>query len=451
MKRKVIDFTKGPIAPSLLSFAIPLFFTNILQQAYSITDSIIVGQLLGPMAIAAIGATQTFTNLSISFAIGITLGLSVTLSQFFGAHDEESMRKTVSTGYIFFSIIAIIISILGIIFTPAVLRATGCPDEIKGDSTAYLRIIFLGTFFQILYNTTSSMFRGVGNSRMPLYFLAISSVINIFLDIFFIRIGLGVAGTALATILSQVISSIVAFAVFQNLYPEASLRIREAVFDLKIVKKFLAIGVPSGFKGTAYWLGFVFITAVVNGFGPITIAAFSVAGKIDAFIQTPMISLQNGLSSFVGQNAGARKPERIKQGVHISMGFGILFSLIMTGIVWIFSPFIMHMFTPDEAVIAIGVQYLRITSIFYIIYALQEVVQGVAVGTGNTLILLLSTLVAMWVCRVPLVYHAAAAYGLEGIWWSLPSGWFIAAIFANGYYLSGKWKKRIMKNNSTNK
>ncbi len=447
MKRKYIDFTTGNIGKPLIAFSIPLFLGNILQQLYSITDAMIVGNLLGPEALAAIGATSPITNLSISLAIGVTLGVSVTVSQFFGANDNDNVRLTISTGYIFFLFFGIAIMILGISLTPAILRLISTPSEILQDAIAYLRITFCGTVFLIGYNVTNSMFRGFGNSKMPLILLALSTVMNIFLDYILIRFaGMGVDGAALATITSQAIAFILAFTMFQKNYGDFRLRIRNTrLFSRKILADSLRIGIPSGLKGSTYWLGFVFITSVINRFGTATIAAYSIAAKIDSLLQTPIISLQNGLSTFVGQNAGANKPERIKNGVRTSMSFGMAFAVFMTVAVFCFAHPILSLFTDDPEVIAIGTDYLRITSIFYIIYALQEVVQGVAVGVGNTLILLCSTIVAMWVIRVPLVYLAADMFGAEGIWWCLPSGWFVAAAFANGYYLSGKWRERIKK------
>ena len=447
MNRRTIDFTTGSIAKPLVAFSIPLFFGNILQQLYSITDAIIVGNLLGPDALAAIGATSPITNLSIALAIGITLGVSVTVSQFFGAHEPDKVRLTISTGYIFFFVFGLAIMLAGILLTPAILRLISTPPEIFADAVTYLRITFAGTVFLIGYNVTNSMFRGFGNSRMPLILLAVSTALNVFLDYILIRYGgMGVGGAALATITSQAVAFIFAFVVFQRSYGEFRLTIRRGKhFSRDILSDCLRIGIPSGLKGSTYWLGFVFITSVINRFGAATIAAYSIAAKIDALLQTPMISLQNGLSTFVGQNAGANKPDRIKSGVRTSMSIGFIFAIFMTVAVFCFARPILSLFTDSTEVIEIGTGYLRITSVFYIIYALQEVVQGVAVGVGNTLILLCSTIVAMWIVRVPLVYAAAARFGAEGIWWCLPSGWFIAAAFANGYYLSGKWKDRIKK------
>ena len=446
MAKNTIDFTTGNIAKPLIAFSIPLFLGNIFQQFYSITDAIIVGNLLGPNALAAIGATSPITNLSIALAIGITLGVSVTVSQYFGAHDSAKVRLTISTGYIFFMVFGLTVMLLGLILTPAILRLISTPEEILSDAIAYLRITFAGTVFLIGYNVTNSMFRGFGNSRMPLILLALSTVLNIFLDYAFIRFfGMGVDGAALATIISQAIAFIFAFICFQRNYSDFRLTPREIRFSGRILSDCLRIGIPSGLKGSTYWLGFVFITSVINSFGAATIAAYSIAAKIDSLLQTPVISLQNGLSTFVGQNAGANKPERIKAGVRTSMSFGIIFAIFMTIAVFCFAHHILAIFTDDAQVIEIGTQYLRITSVFYIRYALQEVVQGVAVGVGNTLILLCSTIVAMWVVRVPLVYAVAARFGAVGIWWCLPSGWFIAAAFANGYYLSGKWRERIRK------
>ena len=446
--KKSMDFTSGQIIKPLLLFSLPMFVANILQQMYNVTDSIIVGQLLGSNALASIGASSAIINLSISLVIGMTLGVAVTVSQLFGAQDITNVQKAVSTCYSFFISCGILISIIGYILSPKLLEIVNTPPEILYDALSYLRITFMGTTLMIGYNVANAIYRGLGNSRLPLIFLIISTIFNIILDIVFVKkLNLGVKGTALATIISQAISFILSFSYYQRNYRSIKLSPSNFNFELSLLKKVLKIGVPSGIKGGMYWGGFVVITSLINSYGPNTVAAYSIASRIDSILQSPLISLQHALSTYVGQNYGARKKDRIKTGVKTSMLIGLCFSLIMTLIVFLLSNSLLSLFTDNRTVIEIGTQYLHITSMFYIIYALQEVVQGVAIGSGDTIILMISTITAMWIVRIPCAYFFSSLWQSKGIWLSLPTGWFVAAIFANGYYLSGHWKKKIDKKN----
>lgn len=443
-KKQTMDFTKGPIVKPLLLFALPLLLGNILQQLYQITDSLIVGNILGKQALAAIGATAPITNLSIAVAIGTTLGVSVLVSQFFGAHDTENVKKTIVTTYWFFIPYAIVISIIGTIFAKQFLLITNTPLEILDNATKYLRITFLGSSCMIGYNVANAVFRGIGNAKKPLLLLVLSIILNVILDLVFLLVfKTEVWGTALATIISQGVAFACSLYFFKKEHKEFHSKIRKSMFSPHLLKRCLSIGIPSGLKGSLYWAGFVFITAIINSYGTATIAAYSIAARIDAFIQLPLLSLSHSLSTYVGQNVGAGDASRIKAGVRVSTTIGIVFSLLMTAFVFLGAEAGLRLFTNDDEVIRIGIQYLHYVSLFYLIYSLQEVVQGVAVGCGDTIILLISTLVAMWVIRVPLAFFLSARMGALGIWLSIPSGWIVAMLFSNGYYLSGWWKKRI--------
>lgn len=443
--KRTVDFTKGPITKPLLLFALPMLFGNILQQMYSITDSIIVGRFLGDVALAAIGASSPVVRLSISMIIGFTLGVSVVISHYFGAHDDEGVRKAVATCCTFFFYCSIAISIIGYIATPYILKSMATPPDAMEDAIRYLRVSFIGSLLMIGYNVVNSVFRGLGNSKLPLYMLLLSTLLNVVLDVFFVfALRLGVAGSAWATVISQGIAFMLSFAYFQRMYKEYAFSFRSTHFYRGDLFRILKIGVPSGVKGSMYWLGFVLITGVVNSYGAFAIAAFSTASKIDSFVQTPMIALSSSLSTYVAQNVGAKQECRIKKGVRVSILLSLLFAFVMTVSVFFFAEKLMHLFTENESVIELGSQYLKIVSVLYIIYVLQEVPQGVAIGCGDTLWLMLSTICAMWVVRLPLCLILSNAIGLKGVWLSMPSGWFVALLFCGGYYISGYWKKRVV-------
>ena len=439
------DFTTGAITKPLVLFSLPLLIGNVLQQTYSITDSILVGKFLGSEALAAIGASNPILRLSNAMAIGVTLGLSVVISQFFGSHDEPQVKKTISTGFYFFTVFSIFLTVGGLLFAQILLELINTPETILSSATAYLRINFIGISTMIGYNFMNALFRGIGNSFYPLLFLVFSAAFNIVFDLLaLIVFKMGVAGTAYATILAQGLSFFAAYILFQKQYPQYALHVKGNYFSWNLLKRCLGIGLPSGLKGSAYWLGNVLITTLVNSYGTVAIAAFSIATRIDAFIQSPLASLGNGLSSFVAQNAGAKNIERIKQGVRICQTIGFFFAFVISVSLFFWAKNLVELFVYDTNVISLGVLYLRISSCCYCIFALAEVVQGVAVGCGDTLILLVSTLSAMWLVRIPLAYILSSSRGILGIWISIPSGWFVSFIFCNGYYISNVWKKKIL-------
>jgi putative MATE family efflux protein len=436
-----MNFTEGNITKKIVTFSVPLFLGSLLQQAYSISDSIIVGNLVGPSALAAIGATMPVMQVSIALVLGITVGVAVVVAQSFGACDTTSVRQTILTSYTFFMAFSIMLTVVGVIFSRYFLILIKVPREILDDATQYLQITFLGTIPKVGYDVSNSIYRGIGDSSIPLTILVLSILLNIALDFLLILVfDLGIKGTAWATVIAQGISFIASFIIFQVKYPQLKLRVTLQELKYTLLRKVMKIGLPSGLKATLYWGGYTFITSTVNKFGANAIAAFGIASRIDLFVQTPQGSLSNGLASFVGQNIGAQKTDRIKQAIRISELIGITIALVSTIGVHVMAEKIINLFTSDVEIIDIGVQYLQIVSLFYVIYSLQEVIQGVAIGSGHTLILMISTIVAMWIVRIPIAFFLSEHIGITGIWLSIPSGWFVAMIFTNAFYLSGRWK-----------
>jgi len=441
MKKNETNFTTGKIISPLIMFSFPLFLGNILQQLYSIADSIIVGQILGSQALASIGVTSPVTHLVNSLMMGLSMGVSVSISQFAGAKETGKLKTVIHTSILFFFLLSLALTIIGIFTSHSILGICKAPANIEPMACIYLQITFLGTIMSVGYQVVNAIFRGLGNSLYPLLFLIISSLANIILDLVFVLcLHLGVPGTAWATIIAQGISFLWALLSLRRSYPQYT---SSHEFSGTLLKRCLSIGIPSSLKGSAYWLGNILLMSLISSYGPIPIAGYSIASKIDAFIQTPMASLSQALSSFVGQNIGGRKPERIKKGVITSQSFGVAFSIFMTILVHHYGNNLLGLFAKDADVIAIGLRYLKIVSTFYVIYALQEVIQGVAIGAGDTIVLFCSTILAMWALRIPLAYHLSAKYGTDGIWYSMASGWFVAMIICNGYYLSGRWKRKM--------
>lgn len=437
------NFTSGPIAWPLLRFTVPLFLGSLLQQMYNIADSAIIGRLVGSEALAAVGVTFPITHLITSIATGLTLGTGVVTAQIYGAGKKEAMQTLVSTCLLFFIAIGLAVSILGCIFTPAILRICNAPSAITPLAGRYLRIIFVGMLFVVVNLVAAALLRGLGNSTYALYSLIVSTILNITLDIICVGVfGWGVEGAAWATVASQVIACLVILGALGKVQEGAYSSWK---FSSRLLGDTLKIGIPSSLKSSAYWIGNIVLMSLVGSFGLAAVAGYSIGSKIDAFIQTPIIALSQALSTYVGQNIGSGDEKRVKKGVWYAQGFGLGFALVMTALVRVTGVRLPMLFSTDADVVAIAFRYLQIVTAFYVVLALQEGVQGMALGAGNSVILLCSTICAMWVVRIPLAYYLTPRFGMDGLWFSMTSGWWVALTFCNGYFLSGVWKKKLGK------
>ncbi|MCX6231651.1 MAG: MATE family efflux transporter [Bacteroidetes bacterium] len=439
------DLTVGKEGPLILKFAVPMLLGNVFQQTYSIVNSIIIGNYVGKTALAAVGASFPIIFLLISLIIGIGIGFSVIISQYFGAKKIDQVRKTIDTMYIFLFFTSIIISILGVIFSEDVLRLTRLPEEIIPQASTYLRIYILGMIFFFGFNGTSSALRGLGDSKTPLYFLIIANITNICLDLILIGIfKLGVEGAAISTIISQAGAFFTMIWYLNKRHDIVKLNIRKLRFDNAIFKKSIQIGLPTGLQQTFVSLGMLALNFIVNPFGTDTIAAYTIAGRIDSFAALPAMNFAAALSSFVGQNLGANKPERVKHGLISTFLMTSIVSVLVSAVALIWGRGLMHMFTPDRHVIEIGYQYLVIVSSFYLFFSTMFIIGGVMRGAGDTLIPMFITLFALWVIRIPLAYIMAPKYGVIGIWWAIPIAWGIGMSCSYIYYLTGRWKKKVV-------
>jgi putative MATE family efflux protein len=418
---------------------------NVFQQLYTIVNSIIIGNYVGKSALAAVGASFPIIFLLISLVIGIGIGFSVIISQFYGAKKIDEVKKTIDTMYIFLFVTSIILSFLGIIFSEDVLRLTRLPQELMPQAVTYLKVYLLGMIFFFGFNGTSAALRGLGDSKTPLYFLIIANITNICLDLLLIGVfKLGVEGAAISTIISQA-GAFFTMIWYLNKYNDiVKLKIHKLQFDKAIFNKSIKIGLPTGLQQTFVSLGMVALNFIVNPFGTDTIAAYSIAGRIDSFAALPAMNFAAALSSFVGQNLGANKPERVKHGLISTLFMTSIVSVMVSLIALIFGRSLIHLFTPDLNVIEIGYQYLVIVSSFYIIFSTMFIIGGVMRGAGDTLIPMFITLFALWVIRIPLAFIMAPKYGVIGIWWAIPIAWGIGMFFSYMYYLTGRWKKKVI-------
>ena len=435
------DMTVGNPMTCLLRFSIPLLIGNLAQQLYSTVDSIVVGQYVGDKALSAIGTTLPIINLLLVLFIAISTGTSIMVAQYFGAREKRLLSHSVGNAITLILLSSVIIMVIGIPLSSPLLELTNTPVETFDMAHSYLVIILAGVFFSGLYNILSGVLRGLGNSVYPLFVLLIASVLNIFLDIWFVAgLEMGVGGAALATIISQAVSAVLCL--FKLVRMKDTLVIDKSTLtpNRDLISQLMRLGLPAGITQVIFSMSMVFVQSLTNSMGYKVVTCTTAVMRIDGFAMMPNFTFGMAIATFVGQNIGAQKTDRIKQAIRISELIGITIALVSTIGVHVMAEKIINLFTSDVEIIDIGVQYLQIVSLFYVIYSLQEVIQGVAIGSGHTLILMISTIVAMWIVRIPIAFFLSEHIGITGIWLSIPSGWFVAMIFTNAFYLSGRWK-----------
>ena len=439
----LINLTEGTVYKQIFKFALPLLIGNMFQQLYNIVDSIIVGNFIGKQALAAVGASFPIIFLLVSLVLGIATGSTIVIAQYFGAKKLENVQKTVDTLIIVLFFASIIISGLGIIFSKQIFTLIGLPPELMNDATNYLNIYMLGFIIFFGFQGLSAVLRGIGDSKTPVYFLILATLINVALDLLFIvNFKLGVKGAAYATILSQLIAyiGITIFVNKRNKY--IKLHFFKLKFDKYIFKQSMRIGTPAGIQTSFVALGMMALLAIVNKFGTTVIAGYSIATKVDALAMLPAMNFSMAFSTFVGQNIGADKLNRVKKGLFATFIMTSIISGTITLIIIFFGHNILSLFSPDLAVIEVGNNYLIIVSSFYLIFTTMFVINGVMRGAGDTLVPMFITLFALWFVRIPMAVFLSDKFNEIGIWWSVPIAWTTGLTLSFTYYKLGKWKNK---------
>ena len=446
------DLSYGNEGRLILKFAIPMLLGNVFQQMYNIVDSVVVGKYIGKAALAAVGTSGPIIFLLVSFIIGVTMGFTIVVSQFFGAKQLDNVKKAINTLYIFMFFTSIVVSVGGILMSGFIFRIIDLDPAIVPDATIFLNIFLAGLIFLFGYNGTSAILRGLGDSKTPLYFLIGSVGLNIILDLIFVPIfHWGVAGVAVATVISEACAFVAQIIYLNRYHKVVKFSLRDLTFDRDIFIKSIKIGLPTGFQQTFVAAGMVALYWIVNQFGVDANAAYSAAGRIDSFAVMPAMSFAVALSTFVGQNMGANRPDRVKAGLRATLIMTSVISLFISLVTVLFGKFLMRMFTNDQVVIDMGGDYLRIIGSFYILFSVMFVVNGALRGAGDTLIPMFISLFSLWIIRIPVAWLLAMhpAIGVKGIWWSIPIGWLAGVILSYTYYRMGYWKKKTVVNFKT--
>ena len=439
------DLTTGKEGSLILKFALPMLLGNVFQQLYNIVDSIIVGNFIGKEALAAVGASFPIIFGFLSLIIGIASGSTIVIAQYFGAKDIEKVKRTINTLFIFLFFASILISIIGIYFSENIFRLLRLPEEIIPQAKTYFNIFIGGVIVSFGFNGTSAILRGLGDSKTPLYFLIVSTFFNITLDLLFVLVfKWGIAGVAIASVIAQGGAFLTAIIYLNRNHKIIRFSFTKLVFDKDIFKKSIRIGLPTGIQQTFVAAGMMALISIVNGFGTNVIAAYSVVMRISSLASLPAMNFAAALSSFVGQNIGAKKIERVRSGFISTLKMSSLVSITVSAFVLLGSGFLMNLFTNDAEVIRIGKEYLMIVGAFYVIFSAMFSISGVMRGAGDTLIPMFISLIALWIIRIPSAWLLSREFGEVGIWWAMPIGWATGLILSFIYYLTGNWKKKVV-------
>lgn len=435
----ITDMTEGRPSKTLWAFSLPMICSTIFQQLYNIADSVIAGRYINENALAATGASYPITMLFMAVALGCNIGCCVVISQLFGAKKYHKMKSAVSTSFITFTILSLLLMLMGLIFCNPMLRLLNTPTDIFEESGIYLRIYILGLVFLFIYNISTGIFTALGDSKTPLYFLIASSIGNIVLDIVFVVfLNGGIAGIAWATFLAQGISCILAFITLQCHLKKIKNTEDAPLFSVEMLRSITLIALPSILQQSFISVGNLFIQGLVNSYGASVIAGYSAAIKLNTFALTSFTTLGNGLSSFTAQNIGANKLERVKKGFNagllmafcVVIPFFILYFFCNKAMICLFIK------SPTPEALLTGKQFLTIVAPFYLVISIKLIADGVLRGAGAMKAFMIATFSDL-ILRVIISYILSYFLGAVGIWLSWPIGWIIGAVLSYMFYAQG--------------
>ncbi len=447
MKTYVKDMTVGKPVGLLLSFMIPMLIGNVFQQFYNMVDSMIVGKYVGATALAAVGATGSLNFLIFSVCNGMSNGIGIVISQFFGAGNEAGVKKAIANAVYIMITAALVMGTIGVLLSRPLLTLLKTPADIIDTSTMYMQIMCGGVFAVALYNCVAAILRAIGDSRTPLYFLVVSSILNVILDLVFVRVfHWGVAGAGIATIIAQFLSGVGSLLFALNKNPYFKLKKEHMAPRKEIIIQCVRIGIPLAFQMSLIAVSCVVLQSVVNTFGSVVVAAYTATNRIEQLVQQPYNSLGMAMSTYTGQNIGAGKIDRVKQGYGRGCMMMAAFSFVMLPLAHFGGEFIMKLFVNEADVIAMGSQALKITSWFYFFLGLIYVTRGMLNGAGDAAFSFINGVVEMIgrICFAkPLTM--IGSIGIWGIWMATALTWFITGIVSVLRYHQGKWKKAVIK------
>lgn len=432
------DLTEGSIAKQILLFAIPIILGQVFQNLYNSVDSIVVGNFVGTTALAAVTSSSDIANLIIGFFTGLSTGAGVLFSRYFGAKQQENLKKAIHTSLLLASIIGVVMAIIGVIATPLFLRLVGCPDDVYGQSSVYLRIYFIGVFFTAIYNVASGVLRAVGDSRSPFLYLVIASATNVVLDIVLVALfGMGVEGVAIATIASQLLSCVLIFRNMMTTEDVYRLELKELKIDRIVLKEVMVLGLPAAVQSCLISFSNLFVQRYINGFGSAAMAGTGASRKIDKYAGLISQSIGLSVTTFVSQNVGAGKMERAFRGIRVVTLICFIFIAVIGTPIYFFSEYAVRIFTQDEAAIQYGIAMLKVMMPLYFMQSLHQIFSNAVRGFGRSLATMFTTILGLIVCRqIFLAIAFSITNNIQHVYFGYPLGWTCSALMAFIYYLA---------------
>lgn len=447
MEKTKNGITEGVIWKQLLLFFFPILIGTFFQQLYNTVDTIIVGQFVGTEALAAVGTTGTVINLLVGFFVGVASGATVIISQYFGANDRENLSKSVHTSMALAVAGGVVIMVFGIVTARPTMLAMGVPDDIMDDAVLYMNVYYLGIIGNLIYNIGTGVLRAIGDSRMPLYVLIVCCLANVVLDLLFVVVfHWGVFGVAFATILSQLISAVLLMIRLMGTQEAYRVELRKTRFHKDILKNVVRIGLPAGLQSVMYSFSNILIQASINSFGTTAIAAWAAIGKIDGFIWMVMNAFGIAVTTFAGQNFGARQYDRMKRCTRVGLGMCLGTIIALSALLFIFRYQLLMFFTGDAEVVNIGAQFYLVLAPSYFTFVFIEILSGAIRGAGEALQPMLITCIGVcglrvvWILLMVPYWHT-----MQMVAMNYPVSWVITAVIFVIYYLRGKWLDRCIK------
>ncbi len=448
MKKKnagATDMTTGSPYRLLFVFTAPLLLGNVFQQLYNMVDSMVVGNFIGEKALAAVGTGFPIIFMMSSLFMGLSTGATIMISQYYGARDMENVRATVNTIYTAMMIGIIPLTVLGILCSRPLLLLMNVPNDGTLElAEIYMIVIFIGMIGTLGFNINAGILQGLGDSRTSLLFLSIAAGINIVLDLTFTFCGMGVFGVALATIIAQIASWLFGVYFINRHYAFLHIHLLKFKFNGSLFRKAIRLGVPSGIQQALFSVGIMAMQALVNSYGSAFTAGFNGSNKIDTFVFLPIQSMSTAVTTYVGQNVGAARMERVHNGTRAGLVLCVSASIIISVIVYPLSAVLMRMFSQSPAVIEAGVYYLHALLPFYFLCAILFILSAVLRGAGSMVVPMAASLLSLWLARIPIAYWIADVLGKEYIYYSYPVSWAIGIIIVLVSYLHGGWKKKAI-------
>lgn len=439
---KTTLMTEGPIWKRIITFAIPLFLGNLFQQLYNTADSLIVGNFLGSDALAAVSSSGSLIFLLVGFFHGIAMGAGVVIAHYFGARELDKVQRAIHTTIASGLVAGVLLTVLGVFLTPQLLTWMGTPADVMPNSILYFRTYFLGSFAFVLYNICVGILQSVGDSRHPLYYLIVSSMTNVVLDLLFIGVlHFGVGSAALATILSQFLSMFLCMHRLIHKSPEEyRVHLSQIRFDFPLLKQIIKNGLPSGFQNSIIAFANVIVQSNINAFGKMAVAGCGSYAKVEGFGFLPITCFAMSLTTFISQNLGARQYERAKKGAR----FGILCSILMAELVGIliytFAPYLIAAFNDDPQVVAFGTSQARTVTLFYFLLAFSHCIAGILRGAGKSTVPMM-VMMCCW-CIIRIAYITVIVRYvpvINVIFWAYPLTWFLSSLIFLIYFLKADW------------